>query len=262
MAVDELGNQSALDYILKGGGRMFVAVFGEENYTYIGETHEVLQNFEVTKNTIPSTETCPAGVLLEYVESTALAINFASYSSTPGNIARFFLGEVTPGDSAVTDEPVTLTSVKGGTYANIGYLNITTCVVQDDADLITYVEGVDYTLDTGGLLGIIIDGSISDGDDLHLVISADATGDHVQYLKGESETVTLRFMGCAQNGEPVVVDFYKVELAGTGDAPLKGSDPVSISFTGACTPDPTKTTSGAVSQYATMRYKDATGASI
>ncbi len=103
VGTDELGNPSALDYVLKGGGRMFVAQFGSDNYTYIGETHEVNQNFEVTKNTIPSTETCPAGVLLEYVESTALNINFASYSSTPGNVASFFLGDVTAGDTAVID---------------------------------------------------------------------------------------------------------------------------------------------------------------
>ena len=256
-SLDELGNPSALDYILKGGGRMFAADFGTQNYTYLGETHEVNQNFEVTKNTLPSTETCPAGVLLEYVESTVLGINFASYSSTPGNIARFFLGEVTDGDIAVTDESIVLTDVKGGTYANLGYINITACEVQDDTDTTTYVEGVDYTLDTGGLLGIIIGGGIVDGDELHVTLSADATGEHVQYLKGESKTITLRFEGCAQNGEPVIVDYYKVELAGSGDAPLKGTDPISINFTGGCTPDPTKNPTGTTSQYATMRYRNA-----
>ncbi len=259
MAVlDELGNPSALDYVLKGGGQMYIADFGSSNYTYIGETHEVNQNFEVTKNTIPSTESCPAGVLLDYVESTTLNINFASYSSTPANVARFFLGEVTAGQTAVTDEAVELTGVKTGTYADIGYINITMCTVMDDTDTTTYVEGTDYTLDkANGLLGIIIGGAITDDAVLHLTLSTDDTGEEVQYLKGESKAVTIRFNGCAQNGEPVVVDFYKVELAGTGDAPLKGTEPVAISFTGGCTPDPTKPATGTVSQYATMRYVNA-----
>ena len=256
IGTDELGNPSALDYVLKGGGRMFVAQFGSDNYTYIGETHEVNQNFEVTKNTIPSTETCPAGVLLEYVESTALNINFASYSSTPGNVARFFLGDVTAGDTAVIDELVSLVSVEPGMYTDLGYLNITTCEVKSDDDTTTYIEGTDYTLDTGGLLGIIIGGGIVSGDNLNVTLSADASGEHVQYLKGESETVSLRFEGCAQNGEPVIVDFYKVELSGSGDAPLKGNDPVSISFTGGCTPDPGIPATGSISQYATMRYRN------
>jgi len=254
VGTDELGNPSALDYVLKGGGRMFVAQFGSENYVYFGETHEVNQNFEVTKNTIPSTETCPAGVLLEYVESTALNINFASYSSTPGNVARFFLGDVTAGDTAVTDELVSLVSVEPGMYTDLGYLNITTCEVKSDDDVTTFIEGTDYTLDTGGLLGIIIGGGITSGDDLNVTLSADASGDHVQYLKGESETVSLKFMGCAQNGEPVIVEFYKVELSGTGDSPLKGTEPVSVSFSGACVPDPNITSTGSVSQYATMKY--------
>jgi hypothetical protein len=125
----------------------------------------------------------------------------------------------------------------------------------DESDTTTYVEGTDYVLDgPGGMLGIIIGGSITDDEILHITLSADATGEHVQYLKGETKTVTLRFLGCAQNGEDVIVDFYKVELSGTGDAPLKGTDPVTISFTGSCTPDPTKPAAGTVSQYATMRY--------
>ncbi len=257
-AQDELGNPSALDYVLKGGGRLFVADFGTSNYTYIGETHDVNQNFEVTKNTIPSTESCPAGVLLEYVESTVLNINFSSYSYTPGNVARFFLGETTTGQTAVTDEAVIIDSASPGTYADLGYINITAVEVKDETDTTTYVEGTDYTISKpGGLLGIINGGGIIDGDTLHVTLSADAAGEEVQYLKGESKTVTLKFEGCAQNGEPVIVDFYKVELAGSGDAPLKGTEPVTISFTGGCTPDPTKSATGTISQYATMRYINA-----
>ena len=258
MAVlDELGNPSALDFVLKGGGQLFVAEFGKPNYEYIGETHEVNQNFEVTKNTIPSTESCPAGVLLDYVESTVLNINFASYSSTPENVARFFLGEVNDGLPEVTDELVNVTAATGA-YVDLGYINITSVEVKDETDTTTFVEGTDYTINKpGGLLGIIKGGGITDGDTLNVTLSAGATGAEVQYLKGESKTVTLRFIGCAQNGEPVIVDFYKVELAGTGDAPLKGTEPVSISFTGGCTPDPTKPATGTVSQYATMRYQKA-----
>jgi hypothetical protein len=256
---DELGNPSALEYVLKGGGKIFAADFGSKSYTYIGETHEVLQNLAVEKETLPNTETCPPGVLLEYVVSTDLKINFASYSNTPANVARFFLGEVTDGTSEVSDENVITEAVVAGTYYDLGYINITTAVVMDETDTTTYVEGTDYILNkTAGMIGIIIGGGIADASVLHVTLSAAATGEHVQYLKGETKTITLRFEGCAQNGEPVIVDFYKVELSGDGDAPLKGDEPVSISFTGACLPDPTKPSTGTLSQYATMRYVNAT----
>jgi hypothetical protein len=45
-----------------------------------------------------------------------------------------------------------------------------------------------------------------------------------------------------------------VQLAGNGDAPLKGNEPISIAFTGGCSPDPSKPANGSISQYATMKY--------
>jgi len=255
MAKDELGNPSALDYVLKGGGKIYVADFGTTEYTYIGETHEVMQNFSVEKDTLPDTESCPGGILLEYTTATNLTIKFASYSITPANVARFFLGEVTPGTPEATDEVVVVTGVKGGNYYDLGYINLTTVEVKDETDTTTYVEGVDYQIDLpSGLIGIIIGGAIVDDSTISVTLSSEASGEHVQYLKGETKTVTLKFVGCASNGEPAIVDFYKVELAGDGDAPLKGDEPVSISYTGGCAPDPTKPTTGTTSQYATMRY--------
>jgi len=255
MAKDELGNPSALDYVLKGGGKMYAADFGQSNYTYIGETHEVLQNFSVEKDSLPNTETCPVGVLLEYVTATNLTIKFASYSSTPANIARFFLGGVTDGTPGETDKLITVTDVKAGMYSDLGVINITMIEVKSEDDTTTFVEGTDYQIDRpSGLLGIINGGAIVDDTVLNVTVTSDATGEHVQYLKGETKTISLKFVGCAQNGEPVIVDFYKVELSGDGDAPLKGDEPISISFTGGCSPDPTKPANGTVSQYATMRY--------
>ena len=257
MAVDELGNPSALDYVLKGGGKLYVADFGSENYVYIGESNQVNQNFEIATNSIPDTEGCNPGTLIEYTESTKLTLNFSSYSYTPDNVARFFLGEKTAGIPSVTAEEVILTGVVIGSYTNIGHPNITDLIVQDDTDTITYVSGVDYILEPkSGMIGIIKGGAIADGDDIHLTVTTEESGEGVQYLQGETKTTTLRFVGCSANGKDVVVDFYKANISGSGDAPLKGDEPVNISFSAVCLSDPSKTGTG-ISGYATMQYVNA-----
>jgi len=202
MALDELGNESTLDYILKGGGKLYGKLDGESSFTYLGESHEVLQNFEIEKDTIPNTEGCTTGVAASYIKSTTLTLNWDSYSYTPENIGRAFLGTVAEGAAPLTDEAIITEAVKPGEYIDIGHFNITACEVQDDTDTTTYLPDVDYVIDMkSGMLGIIIGGGIADLDVLHLTVTTDQGKDQVQYLHGETKDMAIRFIGCASTGK-------------------------------------------------------------
>jgi hypothetical protein len=254
MANGPLGNESPLDYILKTGGKMYGQPIGLSTWIYLGETHDIVNNFEVERDTIPDTEGCTPGVAASYITATTLTLNWSSYSYTPENIAMAFAGEITPGIAAQTDVSVTTSAVVPGEYTDLGYTILTDLVVMDDQDAITYVEGVDYTINMkAGLLGIIMDAGISEGDELHITLSTDEGKDSVQYLKGTTTQMALKFVGCASSGKSNMVEFYKAEVTASGDVGIKSSDVQSIAFTGDCLADPSKA-GGSISEYATMTF--------
>ncbi len=252
MALDQLGNESQMDYILKQGGKMYGKPDGTTTWVYLGESHEVLHSFEVEKDTIPDTESCTPGTAASYITSTKLALNWSSYSYTPENIARAFAGEVTEGAAAVTDEAYSTPAVKKGEYVMLPYTQIDTLIVMDDGDLTTYVEGTDYTIDMkAGILGIIIGGAITDDDILNLTVTTTEGKESVQYLKGTSTQMAIRFVGCASSGVSTMIDFYNAEVVADGDTTIKGEEVASINFSADCLADPSKA-GGAISEYATM----------
>ncbi len=256
MALDQLGNESQMDSILKQGGKMYGKPDGMTTWVYLGESHEVLHSFEVEKDTVPDTESCTPGTAASFITSTKLSLNWSSYSYNPDNIARAFAGTVTDGAIAVTDEAFVTPAVKKGDYIMIPYTQISALIVMDDGDLTTYIEGTDYTVDMkAGILGIIIGGAITDDDILHLTITTTEGKESVQYLKGTSTQMAIRFVGCASSGRSTMIDFYNAEVTADGDVGIKGEEVANIAFAADCLADPTKA-GGSMSEYATMTFLD------
>ena len=251
---DQLGNIGVFESALKSGGKFFVDVELDGNFEYIFESHEVTLTPTVETTEIADTEDCITGVGKVATKLMKLEGAFSTYTYSPEVISFVFAGTLDDtGDTEATDEAVILTGVKKGSYQYVGYVGVSTVVVQDDTDTTTYVEGVDYTIDLStGLLGIIISGGISDDDDLHLVVNSTVnTLSKVQLMNNESKEIGLMFIGCPTEGDKIQIEFWKVKMIASGDIPLKGDDftPIDVKFV--CVSDSSKGTG--ISKYAQYR---------
>ena len=256
MAVDALGNVDTFDYALRGGGKLYIRDIGSTGaWDYFGETHTIEQDIETENVEILNTESCVQSVGKTTAKSSKLTLNFETYEYSPDNVALAFLGtKASATVAAVAAEAVIVTSASTGGYHDLGYMNITTVVVQDVADTVTYVENVDYTIDKqSGMLGLIKDVTIVDGAELHIAVTTDEYDNNtVQYLDNISVEKQLRFIGCAASGDDMLIDFYKVGLSANGAIGVKGDEFVPISLTGACVSDTSKTGTG-ISEFATYK---------
>lgn len=104
-------------------------------------------------------------------------------------------------------------------------------LVQDDADVVTYIEGTDYEVDmTLARIYIIPGGNITDGDEIHVSYKT-ATKNRAQVISGSSAIQgALRFVAVNPKGDNV--DFYmpKVSVSPNGDYNLKGEEWQQIPF--------------------------------
>lgn len=252
---DALGNVDTFDYALRAGGKLYFKEWNSgvlpDEWSYLGETHNVNHTAESEQVEILNTEGCTQSTGKSSTKSSTLTIDFETYEYSPKNIALAFLGtEGTLAQAIQTATAVTLTGVQGGKYNFIGYYGTTVLVVQDDTDTTTYVEGTDYTFDADtGLLGIIIGGGITDNDDLHLAVTAPAhDGGTVEYLNNVTKELAIMMVGCPSSGDKIKTEFYKVALTANGAIGMKGDEYIPIAMIGTCVAD-TSQVSG--SEYAT-----------
>jgi hypothetical protein len=112
-------------------------------------------------------------------------------------------------------------------------------LVQDDADLITYVKGVDYDLSTilrddkiGRIL--ILDGStIPDGAEIHVTYGYEAASyTEIKAFNNTQIEGQLRFVSDNPAGTQQELEIWRCSLTPTGDTAMIGDDWSTLGFTG------------------------------
>ncbi len=135
-------------------------------------------------------------------------------------------------------EAVVLTAVTHGGVNDIGFLDITSLVVKDSTDAITYVLGTDYTYDRKwGTLIALASGTIVDATDLNLTLDANeiTAGKNLSSFQVDKREYRLTYQGRSSKGRNERHVFEKVSIAMEGDRTLKSGDKEYslINFTGA-----------------------------
>lgn len=129
----------------------------------------------------------------------------------------------------------TIENVTLGEWASIGKRGITTLVVKDSTDTSTYVANTDYILDArAGFIKPLAGGSIVDGSDLHLTVTAPAmTGNTISV--GTRQSIQVRIDGDMINlatGKSVHVVVPRAKLSPTGELDFMGADFLQTALSG------------------------------
>jgi len=166
-----------------------------------------------------------------------IAFTTADINDTFNRLA-YLSSEVALTQSAVTDEAVTIASALADKVEDLGFKDITALVVKDSTDVTTYVEGTDYTYDRKwGTLIVLSTGSISDADELHVTLTANAItdGKTLSSFQVDKREFRMTYQGRSSKGRNEKHIFEKVSVAMEGDRTLKSTEKAYtlISFTGA-----------------------------
>lgn len=112
-------------------------------------------------------------------------------------------------------------------------------LVQDDADVVTYVAGTDYEIDTTlsddsvGRILIIESGSITDGDVLHVTYQyAALTYTNISMFASTQIVGKLRFVSDNPAGNQQELQIWSVSLTPSGDTAMIGDDWSTLGFVG------------------------------
>ena len=112
-------------------------------------------------------------------------------------------------------------------------------LVQDDADTITYVAGTDYEIDTTlkddhiGRIKVLADGSIADGDTIHVTYGyAAAVYSKIKAFKQTVIEGMLRFVSDNPAGTQQQLEVWRCSLTPSGDTAMIGDDWSTLGFAG------------------------------
>lgn len=126
-------------------------------------------------------------------------------------------------------------SVTGGAL-NVGAPAV---LIQDSADTVTYVEGVDYTLDTTlsddtiGRIKFLEGGTITDVETVHITYQHAALSYTNIAAFAQTQIVGfLRFVSDNPAGEQQELEIWSCSLTPTGDTAMIGDDWSTLGFTG------------------------------
>ena len=166
-----------------------------------------------------------------------IAFTTADINNTFNKMA-YLASEAALTQTAVTDEAVVIASALADKVEDLGFMDITALVVKDATDTTTYVMGTDYTYDRKwGTLIILSTGSISDADEIHVTLTANAITDGVSLTSFATDKVEYRltYQGRSSKGRNEKHVFEKVSIAMEGDRSLKSGEKAYtlINFTGA-----------------------------
>ena len=155
------------------------------------------------------------------------------------NTTDYIDDEVLTGDgtgAAVVD------SLVGGT-ANAG---TPFCLVQDDADSTTFVEGTDYELDTTlsddkiGRIKFLSGGTITEGETVHVSYGyAALTYSLIKAFANTQVEGKLRFVSDNPAGNQQELEVWRVSLTPSGDTAMIGDDWSTLGFVGEILKDET-----------------------
>ena len=175
----------------------------------------------------------------EDVKKRDITLNFETADiNDTFNAMAFLASSEDMTQTAQTDTAVVLSSVAAGKVEDLGYYDITAIEVKDSTDTTTYTDGTDYTYDRKwGTLIVLSSGSISDGDDIHVTLSANdiTDGKTLTSFTVDKKEYRLTYQGRSSKGRNEKHVFEKVSIAMEGDRVLKSGDKeyTVIKFTGA-----------------------------
>lgn len=112
-------------------------------------------------------------------------------------------------------------TARAGKYVKLENRNVHSVVVTDTTGTVTYTETTDYTVDTDvGRIRVVVGGSISDGQTLHVDYNYDATEyPKVAALTDSTIEAFIRFIGAPAVGPTYEMEIWKAKIKPTGDIP-------------------------------------------
>lgn len=238
-----------------GGGLLFFEKKNSSGYdpqVYFGPTETITVSVSNDWVEHKSTEGCVSLVDKKISVGKTADIKIGSTTINPSSLARAFQGTIsTNAQSSVTDQAVTVSSVTVGAVSDYGYVGASSVVVKDSTDATTYTEGTDYEIVTkAGYIIPLEGGGISDGDDLHLTVTAPAfAGVIVSAMKLDQLEGRFTLITNSNTGNNYKYVFHNVNVTQDGDFSLKGGeDFAEISYAGAITID-SETPASSLSQF-------------
>lgn len=226
------------------GGSIYLEEYQSDGVTlgpkiYPGTTDEISFNTSLEKIEHNDTESEEQVLDGEDVvkRNTTLAFTTADINNTFNKIA-YLSSETDLTQTAQTDKEVVISSAAIDEVKEIGYLDITSLVVKNETDTVTYLEGTDYTYDRKwGTIIFLSTGSISATDEIHLTVNANAITDGkvLTSFATDKKEYRLTYQGRASTGRNEKHIFEKVSIAMEGDRQLKSGDKAYtlINFSGA-----------------------------
>lgn len=235
--------------IFTGGGKLYYEKLNAdgsyEPLMYFGKTDGISFSTSVEWKEHYNSEGFTPLLDAKYPSKKSAEIKFETSEITLEMQNRAFLGDIVSTDQAVaTAEAIVVagTLVKEGSIVDIGYYNATIVVVKDATDVVTYIEGTDYTFDAKtGYITIIPTadgGSITTGDVLHLTVTAPAiTMNTSATMKNSSLNGRFTVITSSQTGNDYKYVFKNVSVTQDGDFMLKGDEIGTLSFSGSAMVD-------------------------
>ncbi len=169
-----------------------------------------------------------------------ITLNMTWHDVNTTNLARVAFGTT----DAVTGGTVTSAEyvAKKGGLIRLEHPAPTSVSVKNDGATVTYTAGLDYEVRPGGIF-ILDTFTGSDGATVEVTYTY-AAYDVVEALKASSVTLEMMFEGVneADQGKPILVDFWKVKIGGAKALGLITDDFAALEVEGALEADTTKGT--------------------
>ncbi len=147
---------------------------------------------------------------------------------SPDTIALAFNGVVNHGTPVIagTDATQTIASALLNKEEQLDAENITAIKVMDTLDTIEYTVGVDYKVNyKTGVLTVISDDNITDGDALNVTYSNNAyTPWSIAAYSQDDAEGKFRFTACSLEGQEYTVFFEKLSITLDGDFSFMSTD--------------------------------------
>lgn len=222
-----------------------------QGFIPVGNVTDVTLNTEITKD--EHKESMSGQRAVDKVLGTETKVNFSATfeSINQENLAYALRGATV--DVPAGSQSATAYTARLGKIVPLGHISVSSVVVQDQADTITYVEGDNYRLDTKtGSIYLMTAAeqtaagaanSITDLDELHIAYSY-ADQKKLDALTAPSQVRWVRFEGLntADDLNPVVIDIFKMESDLLAQLSLISDDIQSMEITGSVLSDDTRVT--------------------
>jgi len=238
------------DYSYIGVGQIYLRdINGSGGLIEIGNVSEL--SFAVNEETkeLMDYTSAGGGTRNEVRRITGVEVSITLHDLSPDNLAVALYGDTTVVTAgSVTDEAIT---AKLGALVKLAHAGPSSVTVNNEAGDVTYVDGTDYEVKSGGIL-ILADGAITADQTLHVDYSYPAQ-DVVQALTASAGEYELLFDGVneARSGKAAVVNAHRVRFGAAQNLDLIGDDYAGLELTGKLLSDDTQ--GAGISRYFTSK---------